>query len=398
MASSMEEDPLSIPYPVTMASAALELTGFFLGLLGMLGTLVATVLPYWRTSAHVGSNIVTAVASMRGLWMECVYQSTGVFQCETYNSMLALQSDLQASRALMVISLVLSVLAIAVATPGMQCTVCLEGAASAKARVAGVGGTLFLAAGLLALIPVSWTTHEVVQNFYRPSVPSSMKFELGESLYLGLASALLSLLGGALLRATRPTGTAQGTPTPGVAGGGGGVRTSSQTYRNPALQVGGANTGSRGLSRDTGGSHYGAPRNPGLQESTGGDEGLSLHPTRQQAVPHCWPAICLKPGEQRHQLGHRRLRTEILYTQHLERAVHNRPQHEITHPANWERKPSRSLPWKRACSISISLRDSALLAVKRCGRDSSSDLAAILSRITCRRCCLALGAAHTPWL
>ncbi|KAG7248167.1 hypothetical protein CRUP_029332, partial [Coryphaenoides rupestris] len=173
---------------------------FFLGLLGLLGTLVATVMPYWRTSAHVGSNIVTAVASMRGLWMECVYQSTGVFQCETYNSLLALPADLQASRALMVLSLVLSVLAIAVATLGMQCTVCLEGAgAAAKGRAAGTGGALFATAGFLSLIPVSWTTHEVVQTFYQPGLPSSMKFELGESLYLGLASSLVSLLGGALL-------------------------------------------------------------------------------------------------------------------------------------------------------------------------------------------------------
>lgn len=98
-----------------MASAALELMGFFLALLGLLGTMVSTVLPYWQISAHIGSNIVTAVANMRGLWMECVYQSTGAFQCETYNSMLALPSDMQASRALMVISLVLSVLAIALA-------------------------------------------------------------------------------------------------------------------------------------------------------------------------------------------------------------------------------------------------------------------------------------------
>ncbi|KAG7260201.1 hypothetical protein CRUP_015352 [Coryphaenoides rupestris] len=254
-----------------MASAALELTGFFLGLLGLLGTLVATVMPYWRTSAHVGSNIVTAVASMRGLWMECVYQSTGVFQCETYNSLLALPADLQASRALMVLSLVLSVLAIAVATLGMQCTVCLEGAgAAAKGRAAGTGGALFATAGFLSLIPVSWTTHEVVQTFYQPGLPSSMKFELGESLYLGLASSLVSLLGGALLctsfcqegdRGHRRG--AGGYPYPVGMGGGVGVRTSSQTYRNPALQMGGANTGSRGLTRHTSGggsSHYGATR------------------------------------------------------------------------------------------------------------------------------------------
>uniref|UniRef100_A0A3Q3FRY7 Claudin n=1 Tax=Labrus bergylta TaxID=56723 RepID=A0A3Q3FRY7_9LABR len=160
-----------------MASAALELMGFFLGLLGMLGTLVATVLPYWQISAHIGSNIVTAVASMRGLWMECVYQSTGT------------------SRALMVISIVLSILAIAISVLGMQCTLCLEGTGTVKNRVAGTGGGLFLAAGFMALIPVAWTTHEVVQTFYRPNLPASMKFELGECLYVGLASSFTSTRG-----------------------------------------------------------------------------------------------------------------------------------------------------------------------------------------------------------
>lgn len=257
-----------------MASAALELIGFFLGLLGMLGTLVATVLPYWRISAHIGSNIVTAVANMRGLWMECVYQSTGAFQCETYNSMLALSADLQASRALMVISLVLSVLAIAMAALGMQCTVCLDGAGDTKSRVAGAAGAVLLTAGFLALIPVSWTTHEVVQTFYRPSVPTSMKFELGECLYVGLASALVSMLGGGMLCVSccnEQDGGRRGRhggayPYPIGGGGGGGVsgtglRTTSQVYRNPTLQVARGNVASRGqtLLRDTSdGSHSSA--------------------------------------------------------------------------------------------------------------------------------------------
>ncbi|XP_058482469.1 claudin-2 [Solea solea] len=238
-----------------MASTALELMGFFMGLIGMLGTLVATVLPYWQISAHIGSNIVTAVANMRGLWMECVYQSTGAFQCETYNSMLALPSDLQASRALMVISLVLSIIAIAMAALGMQCTLCLEGSGASKSRVAGAGGGLFLFAGFLALIPVVWTTHEVVQTFYRPNVPSSMKFELGECLYVGLASALISMLGGGMLclscceeqDGVRGRRHAGGYPYPGGAGmSGTGIRTTSQVYRNPTLQLGGINASSRG--------------------------------------------------------------------------------------------------------------------------------------------------------
>ncbi|KAK5858275.1 hypothetical protein PBY51_002428 [Eleginops maclovinus] len=234
-----------------MASAALELMGFFLGLLGLLGTTVATVLPYWQISAHIGSNIVTAVANMRGLWMECVFQSTGAFQCETYNSMLALPSNLQASRALMVISVVLSVLAIAMASLGMQCTLCLEGSGAVKSRVAGASGGLFLAAGFMSLIPVAWTTHEVVQTFYQPNVPTSMKFELGECLYVGLASSLISMLGGAMLCVTccevqaggRGRRLGGGYPYPGVPGPG--ARTTSQTYHNPSMQMGGGNAASR---------------------------------------------------------------------------------------------------------------------------------------------------------
>ncbi|XP_030649062.1 claudin-2 [Chanos chanos] len=181
-----------------MATAALEVMGFFLGLSGMIGTLVATVLPYWEISSHIGPSIVTAVDNMKGLWMECVFQSTGAFQCETYNTILGLNPDLQAARALMVISAIFSVLACAVSTVGMQCTVCLDGSA-AKGRVAGFGGGLFLTAGLLSLIPVSWRTHEVVQTFYQPFVPDSMKFEIGACLYVGLAASLMSMLGGGLL-------------------------------------------------------------------------------------------------------------------------------------------------------------------------------------------------------
>lgn len=78
-----------------MANTAVELLGFFLGLLGFVGTLVATVLPHWRSMAYVGSNIITATEYMKGLWMECVWHSTGIYQCEIYRSLLALPRDLQ---------------------------------------------------------------------------------------------------------------------------------------------------------------------------------------------------------------------------------------------------------------------------------------------------------------
>ncbi|XP_053334098.1 claudin-2 [Clarias gariepinus] len=181
-----------------MAAAAVELMGFFLGIIGMVGNLTATLLPYWEFSAHIGSNIVTAVKNVKGLWMACVQQSTGAFQCETYSTILGLSTDLQVARAMMVISVILSVLAIAVSSIGMQCTVCMDGSA-AKTNVAGAGGCLFLTAGLLSLIPVSWRTNEVVQTFYQYTIHESLKSEIGDCLYVGIASSLMSLIGGGLL-------------------------------------------------------------------------------------------------------------------------------------------------------------------------------------------------------
>ncbi|NWV49501.1 CLD14 protein, partial [Daphoenositta chrysoptera] len=184
-----------------MASWALELLGFSLSLLGLIGTLIATILPHWWRSAHVGTNIITAVSYVRGLWMECVWHSTGVYQCQAHRSQLALPADLRAARAMMVLSCLLAVLAAGAAVVGMRCTHCAEGS-PAKASIAGSGGIGFVAAGLLCLVPVSWSTNDVVMDFYHPTLPAGMKYEIGQALYLGFVSSALTMLGGALLCAS----------------------------------------------------------------------------------------------------------------------------------------------------------------------------------------------------
>ncbi|XP_070832168.1 claudin-14-like [Chaetodon auriga] len=181
-----------------MASMAVQLLGFFLGLLGFAGTVVATLLPHWRSTAYVGSNIITATSYMKGLWMECVWHSTGIYQCELYRSLLALPRDLQAARALMVLSCVTSVLASLVSVMGMKCTRFARGSLI-KSPLALSGAICFLCAGLLCLVTVSWTTNDVIMDFYDPFLPSGMKYEIGLAVYLGYASACLSLTGGLVL-------------------------------------------------------------------------------------------------------------------------------------------------------------------------------------------------------
>ncbi|XP_030642804.1 claudin-14-like [Chanos chanos] len=181
-----------------MASMAVQLLGFFLGLLGLIGAVVATIMPHWRRTAYVGSNIITATSYMKGLWMECVTHSTGIYQCELHRSLLALPQDLQAARALMVLSCVTSTLASLVASVGMKCTRCARNSPT-KNALAMSGGVCFVSAGLLCLITVSWTTSDVVREFYNPLLPSGMKYEIGLAVYVGFVSGCLSVVGGVVL-------------------------------------------------------------------------------------------------------------------------------------------------------------------------------------------------------
>lgn len=75
-----------------MANKGLQLLGFALSLIGLIGLIVGTILPQWKMSAYVGDNIITAIAMYEGLWMSCAFQSTGQIQCKVYDSILQLSS------------------------------------------------------------------------------------------------------------------------------------------------------------------------------------------------------------------------------------------------------------------------------------------------------------------
>ncbi|XP_077596684.1 claudin-like protein ZF-A89 [Stigmatopora nigra] len=181
-----------------MTSAGVQMLATFLCVLGFLGAIVTCALPMWKVSAFVGSNIVTAQVFWEGLWMNCVKQSTGQMQCKVYDSMLALPRDLQAARAMVVIAILLMLLGLLMASAGGKCTNCLEDE-TAKSRVVAAAGVLCLVGGLLLLIPVSWSAHVVIRNFYNPVLGGSQRRELGAALFVGWGSAGLLLIGGALL-------------------------------------------------------------------------------------------------------------------------------------------------------------------------------------------------------
>ncbi|VCW84528.1 unnamed protein product [Gulo gulo] len=179
-----------------MASAGLQILGIVLTLLGWVNALVSCALPLWKVTAFIGNSIVVAQVVWEGLWMSCVVQSTGQMQCKVYDSLLALPQDLQAARLLVYLA-------------GAKCTTCVEDKDS-KARLVLVSGIIFVISGVLILIPVCWTAHAIIRDFYNPLVSDAQKRELGASLYLGWAASGLLLLGGGLLCCTCPSGGSRG--------------------------------------------------------------------------------------------------------------------------------------------------------------------------------------------
>ncbi|XP_031136687.1 claudin-4-like [Sander lucioperca] len=181
-----------------MVSQGLQIMGVLLAFIGWLGTIITCAMPMWRVTDFVEGNIITALEVWEGLWMNCVVQSTGQMQCKLYDNMLSLPLDLQAARAMVVISVIVGVFGVVLAAVGGKCTNFMEDEV-AKAKACIVSGVIFIIAALLLMIPVSWSAHAVIMDFFNPLVIEAQKRELGVALYIGWGSAGLLLLGGGLL-------------------------------------------------------------------------------------------------------------------------------------------------------------------------------------------------------
>ncbi|XP_074088354.1 claudin-17 [Macrotis lagotis] len=182
-----------------MALYPLQIAGLILGFLGLAGTLATTLLPQWKVSAFIDSNIVIFERIWEGLWMNCIQQAHVRWQCKFYNSLLALPPVLEASRALMCVAVALSLIALLVGIFSMKQVQCTGSNEQIKAHLLGASGVLFILTGIIILIPLCWTAHLIIKDFYNPAIHVGQKRELGAALFLGWTSSAVLLIGGSLL-------------------------------------------------------------------------------------------------------------------------------------------------------------------------------------------------------
>ncbi|KAK5929642.1 hypothetical protein CgunFtcFv8_010861 [Champsocephalus gunnari] len=181
-----------------MANSALELVALILTLVGLIGAAASTGMPMWRVTAFIGENIIVFETRFEGLWMNCYRQADIRMQCKVYDSLLALPPDLQAARGLMCCSLALGGLGLLISLVGLQCTACIQNNDRAKRLVLIIAGSLVLMACICVIIPVSWTGHVIIRDFYNPLLIDAQRRELGEALYIGWMASAFFFAGGCI--------------------------------------------------------------------------------------------------------------------------------------------------------------------------------------------------------
>ncbi|XP_028818001.1 claudin-1-like isoform X2 [Denticeps clupeoides] len=188
---------VSLP-PGRMANAAVQLAAYALASLGLLCAITATCLNEWKTFGHSDGGVIQGQEITAGLWKECSKMSTGQVICEEFESILHQSVEIQMSRAVMIVSIVLSLSGVTVALVGMKCTTCMEDEKELKNKVATAGGVLFILGGICSLLIISWYAHSIVADF-QDHHHHHEKFTLGRALFVGWGGALVSIVGGALL-------------------------------------------------------------------------------------------------------------------------------------------------------------------------------------------------------
>uniref|UniRef100_A0A8C6M5J3 Claudin 8.2 n=1 Tax=Nothobranchius furzeri TaxID=105023 RepID=A0A8C6M5J3_NOTFU len=176
-----------------------EVVALVIGFLGLIGVAAVTGLPMWKVTAFIGENIIVMEVRWEGLWMNCFRQANIRMQCKVYDSLLYLPPELQASRGLMCTAVAVTTFAVIVSAVGMKCTTAVGHRARTKHVILVSGGCLFLLGSVTTWIPVSWTGHVIIQDFYNPLLIDAQRRELGEALYIGWTSGGLLFAAGVIL-------------------------------------------------------------------------------------------------------------------------------------------------------------------------------------------------------
>ncbi|XP_064799705.1 claudin-23-like [Oncorhynchus masou masou] len=173
----------------SMRTPGIFIFGMVLAPCGWILNLTATVAPNWRTINTIALLPVDTFLQ-QGIWDICKTSSSSqVNQCNQNDEAYFKNQIIAVAQGLMVASLILTLIGLATATPGVRCW---------KDRpnwtVAGLGGMLIFLSGVLTIIPIAWYTH-----IFKDIAASSTDIRVGYCIILGYIGGIFELLGGLVM-------------------------------------------------------------------------------------------------------------------------------------------------------------------------------------------------------
>lgn len=176
---------------LSLRTPGILIFGMVMAPCGWVLDLVATVAPNWRTLNGI-SNLPSDNFIEQGIWDICIAStiSSGA-QCGQTDTQYFSNKIIQPAQGMMVASLIVTLIGLAVAIPGVRCW---------KDRpnwvVAGLGGLLIFCSGVLTIIPISWYTHSP-PNITTPNVNTALITpRVGYCIILGYIGGIFEVLGG----------------------------------------------------------------------------------------------------------------------------------------------------------------------------------------------------------
>ncbi|XP_029300960.1 claudin-23-like [Cottoperca gobio] len=155
---------------------------------GWILNLTATVAPNWRT-LHNLPDLPADTFIQQGIWEICRANSIDTrADCTLEDTRYFGNQVIEVAQGLMVASLIVTLIGLAVAIPGVRCW---------RDRpnwvVAGLGGLLIFLSGVMVIIPIAWYTHILKEV---TTVSDTTDVRVGYCIILGYIGGIFEIIGG----------------------------------------------------------------------------------------------------------------------------------------------------------------------------------------------------------
>ncbi|XP_076613408.1 claudin-23-like [Chaetodon auriga] len=173
---------------LSMRTPGILIFGMVMAPCGWILDLTATVAPNWRTIHNI-PNTPSDEYIQQGIWYICRATTTNTREdCSLGDTTYFGNQIIEVAQGLMVASLIVTLLGLAVAIPGVRCW-----KDTPNWTVAGLGGLLIFLSGVMTIIPIAWYTHILTDI---ATVSPQTDVRVGYCIVLGYIGGIFEVLGG----------------------------------------------------------------------------------------------------------------------------------------------------------------------------------------------------------